>query len=244
MKDDKRCAKGRRHFEYHCLESEDSGDAELWHHTHQPVEVIRKLKVPTEVDYGEPAMYHVKFSDGYSYDVFEDELLKHPKEYTRPDYVSKTKKGKWATDFMEGYRQMGPVNAIDKRDRLIDGVSVNLSDYVENDKVIKVWTIMSRVRGQGSGSKVLEKLKALADETKTSIVLKPGPWGLAPVLTVPQLKEWYMRHGFKEIKHGWLIYTPKGVTVKVDLNKRLGEGFWNRKAKRSKRLNTKVGRCK
>ena len=154
------------------------------------------------------------------------------------------KKGKWATEFMEGYRKMGEVNFIDKRDRLIDGVSVNLSDYVEDDKVVKIWTVMSRVRGQGSGSKVLEKLKTLADETKTSIVLKPGAWGLAPVLTVPQFKEWYMRHGFKEMKHGWLIYTPKGVTVKVDLNKRLGEGFWNRKAKRKASSKPRAGRVK
>jgi len=154
------------------------------------------------------------------------------------------KKGAWATGFMEGYRQMGKVNFMDERDRLIDGVSVNLSDYVEDDKVVKVWTVMSRVVGKGNGSKVLESLKKLADETKTSIILKPGKWGLVSIMTVPQLKEWYMRHGFKEMKHGWLIYTPKGVTVKVDLNKRLGEGFWNRKAKRKGKINTKVGRIK
>ncbi len=34
-KDDKRLARGRRWFEYHCYEGEDSSDAELWHHTHQ-----------------------------------------------------------------------------------------------------------------------------------------------------------------------------------------------------------------
>jgi hypothetical protein len=150
--------------------------------------------------------------------------------------------GKWATEFMEEYNKMGEPNFMDKRDRLIDGVSVNLSDYEENDKVVKVWTVMSRVHGQGSGSKVLEKLKALADGTKTSIVLKPGAWGLAPVLTVPQLKEWYMRHGFKELKNGWLIYKPKGVTVKVNLEKHLGAGFWAKKVKCSKKSNTKVGR--
>jgi len=154
------------------------------------------------------------------------------------------KKGKWATEFMEGYRQMGKVNFMDERDRLIDGVSVNLSDYAEDDKVIKIWTVMARVHGQGKGSKVLEDLKKLADKTKTSIVLKPGKWGLVSVMTIPQLKEWYMRHGFKEMKHGWLIYTPKGVTVKVNLNKRLGEGFWNRKAKRKALSKPRVGRIK
>jgi hypothetical protein len=157
---------------------------------------------------------------------------------------SRDNKGAWATEFMEGYNQMGKVNFMDKRDRLIDGVSVNLSDYEENDKVIKVWTITAMVRGQGGGSKVLEKLKALADETKTSIVLKPGAWGLAPVLTVPQLKEWYMRHGFKEMKNGWLIYKPKGVTVKVNLEKHLGTGFWAKRAKRKASTKPRAGRIK
>ena len=89
-KDDKRLAKGRRLFEYHCWESEDSGDAELWHHTHQFVSVIRKLKVGQEVDEEVGKMYQVEFTDGLNWDVFDDELLKYSSEFIRPDYESLT----------------------------------------------------------------------------------------------------------------------------------------------------------
>ena len=85
MKDDRRLAKGRRWFEYHCYEGEDSSDAELWHHTHQQVEVLGKL----DTDCGEPKQYQVKFSDGLEYDVFEDELVTDPSQFSRPDYIKK-----------------------------------------------------------------------------------------------------------------------------------------------------------
>lgn len=81
MKDDLRLACGRRLFEYHCYEGEDSSDAKLWHHTHQEVRVMSKL------DDTETPMYKVKFNDGFTYEVFNDELLKSPSEYYRPDYV-------------------------------------------------------------------------------------------------------------------------------------------------------------
>ena len=84
---DKRLARCRRYFEYHCYEGEDSSDAELWHHTHQQVEVIRKLRNIEEVDeadYGR--MYEVKFPDGLIYNVCDDELVKSPTDYYRPDY--------------------------------------------------------------------------------------------------------------------------------------------------------------
>lgn len=80
---DKRFARGRRYFEYHCYEGEDSGDAELWRHTHQQVEVLNKIP-----DCDESRMYSVRFNDGFEYDVFDDELMKTPKEYFRPDYIS------------------------------------------------------------------------------------------------------------------------------------------------------------
>ena len=82
--DDRRLARGRRGFEYHCYEGEDSSDAKLWHHTHQQVAVLKKLK-PPDVD-PELSMYHIKFADGFEYDVFSDELLLSPAEYTRPAY--------------------------------------------------------------------------------------------------------------------------------------------------------------
>ena len=69
-------------FEYHCYEGEDSSDVILWHHTHQEVEVIRRLSN----EESELPMTRVRFSDGLEYDVFEDELLTSIEEYVRPAY--------------------------------------------------------------------------------------------------------------------------------------------------------------
>ena len=84
MDNDRRLAGGRRFFEYHCYEGEDSCDAELWHHTHQQIAVLNKLTDIDELDVGR--MYRVRFADGFEYDVCDDELMRTPKEYYRPDY--------------------------------------------------------------------------------------------------------------------------------------------------------------
>lgn len=68
-------------FEYHCWESEESSDAELWHHTHQQVEVLHKLE---DVDF---EMSRVRFSDGLEYDVFDEELFDDPNGFYRPNYA-------------------------------------------------------------------------------------------------------------------------------------------------------------
>ena len=81
---DKRLARGRRYFEYHCYEGEDSSDAELWHHTHQLVEVLSKYKDMDEFETGR--LYQVRFADGLEYEVWDDELMKSPTDYYRPDY--------------------------------------------------------------------------------------------------------------------------------------------------------------
>ncbi len=79
---DMRLARERRYFEYHCYEGEDSSDAEAWHHTHQQVEVLHKLKDNDP----ELTLYRVRFADGLEYDAFDDELVKSPADYYRPDY--------------------------------------------------------------------------------------------------------------------------------------------------------------
>jgi len=83
--EDKRLAKGKRWFEYHCYEGEDSDDAELWHHTHQQVILLHKLDNVDEFEVGR--MYRARFSDGFEYDVGDDELVKSPSEFYRPDYI-------------------------------------------------------------------------------------------------------------------------------------------------------------
>ncbi len=80
---DNRLAHGRRYFEYHCYEGEDSSDTELWHHTHQQVIILNKI-TDTDIEVGR--MYRVRFPDGLEYDVFNNELVKSPSDYYRPDY--------------------------------------------------------------------------------------------------------------------------------------------------------------
>lgn len=75
----------KRWFEYHCFESEESADKELWHRTHQQVEILHKLdNIDTEIG----KMYRVKFPDGFESDVFQDELMKDPKLFHRPPYLA------------------------------------------------------------------------------------------------------------------------------------------------------------
>lgn len=68
-------------FEYHCLESPGSHDAQLWYRSHRKVEVRKQL----ETDEGEPKVYEVKFEDGWIGDVFEDELYVSKRNFNRPD---------------------------------------------------------------------------------------------------------------------------------------------------------------
>ena len=77
----------KKWFEYHCYEGEDSSDAELWHHTHQEVEVLNKIP-PSESDL---EMYRVRFNDGLEYSVFADELMDSIKDFYRPDYKAPKK---------------------------------------------------------------------------------------------------------------------------------------------------------
>ena len=87
MKEDMRLANSRRLFEYHCYEGEDSADAELWHHTHQKVIVLRKLKNIEEIDEADTGrMYKVRFQDGFEAHVTDDELVRDHLEFYMPDY--------------------------------------------------------------------------------------------------------------------------------------------------------------
>ncbi len=78
-------------FEYHCLESEDSADAELWYRSHQIVTVLSLVEPgggetqEERAENGEPAVYRVRFSDGFTVDVYEDELSDTKEVWYRPD---------------------------------------------------------------------------------------------------------------------------------------------------------------
>lgn len=75
-------------FEYHCWESCASSDAELWYHSHQKVLVLRRGKDDHDEfpdDESVPKTYEVRFSDGFEWSVFDDELMDSPKDFYRPD---------------------------------------------------------------------------------------------------------------------------------------------------------------
>lgn len=82
----------RAWYEYRCLESDDSADAELWHRSHQQVTVLGRAADEdfsgTFLDRAEvacPNVYRIRFPDGYEGDAVEDELLTSPEHYDRPD---------------------------------------------------------------------------------------------------------------------------------------------------------------
>lgn len=80
-------------FEYHCLESEDSSDAELWHHSHQQVLILGEDEyesLPNSTfdersEAGLPKVYRIRFADGCTHSAFEDELLVDPLGFYHPD---------------------------------------------------------------------------------------------------------------------------------------------------------------
>ena len=76
-------------FEYHCYESPESCDAEIWYRSHQKVKVIGVSEWSYDdkewrQEDGNPRVYLVEWIDGYQYDVFEDELFESPNEFYRP----------------------------------------------------------------------------------------------------------------------------------------------------------------
>jgi len=87
----------RMWFEYHCWESHDSGDAEVWYRSHQQCTVLSfadcdPCLFATCEERGEAGhclVYRVRFDDGLEWDVFEDELMTTPDNFCRPDPPAK-----------------------------------------------------------------------------------------------------------------------------------------------------------
>ena len=78
-------------FEYHCWEADESVDAKLWYHSHQQCRVVKMnargygKDIDERSINGQPAVYLVKFADGFKWSVWEDELLTKRSEFNRPD---------------------------------------------------------------------------------------------------------------------------------------------------------------
>lgn len=83
----------RKLFEYHCWESHDSQDAQLWYRSHQQVTVgefvgepmALKMSFEERVEAALPLVHKITFADGFKSCACEDELLDNESEYDRPD---------------------------------------------------------------------------------------------------------------------------------------------------------------
>ena len=81
-------------FEYHCWESLDSQDADLWLRSHQQVTVLGEIG-QHDGDWTKTyqerfqdclyVLYKVRFDDGHVGTVYEEELFTTPDAYYRPD---------------------------------------------------------------------------------------------------------------------------------------------------------------
>ena len=84
-------------FEYHCTESPDSCDANLWYHSHQRVTVVGREQADgwhkgwdgstmrERGEAGAPRAYRVRFRDGLEHTAGEDELMTSRRGFYRPD---------------------------------------------------------------------------------------------------------------------------------------------------------------
>ena len=77
-------------FEYHCYESDDSCDEEIWYRSHQKVKILSVSEwsfdnLQDRIDDGQPRVYRVMFNDGLKYDVYEDELMNSTEDFYRPN---------------------------------------------------------------------------------------------------------------------------------------------------------------
>ena len=79
-------------FEYHCWESLESADAELWLRSHQRVVVVGEAEHDgwpgstreERTEAGQPKVYTVHFADGFEGDATEDELMTSRAAFERP----------------------------------------------------------------------------------------------------------------------------------------------------------------
>lgn len=81
-------------FEYHCWESPESCDVELWYRSHQKVLVLNRGIDDYDEYPEEPKVYDVVFKDGFEGTVYADELLYSPNEFYRPDPPNRNVKRK------------------------------------------------------------------------------------------------------------------------------------------------------
>jgi hypothetical protein len=80
-------------FEYHGNESHTSEHAQIWYRSHQKVTILKLQPndgedIITQLErfaLGHQLIYKVSWEDGFTHDVFEDELLDNKNEFCRPN---------------------------------------------------------------------------------------------------------------------------------------------------------------
>ncbi len=79
-------------FEYHCWESHQSSDAQIWYRSHQLVTVIELhvndsagMSREDRTEQGMPFSYTIRFADGSEWEAFEDELSPSRDSWSRRD---------------------------------------------------------------------------------------------------------------------------------------------------------------
>ena len=102
-------------FEYHCNESHDSADAELWYHSHQKCTILGiaandGMAIPSRDERFEAGCliaYKIQFVDGFTSSAGEDELMDDKGEFCRPNPPKPRKASSLPTP-TEGNLKKGP----------------------------------------------------------------------------------------------------------------------------------------
>ena len=99
--------------------------------------------------------------------------------------------------------ELGEINQFNEKQVVIDGVKIN----AERDGG-KIWLkeISAIEQGKGNGTKVLNKIKDVADKNNVDIVLHPTA---IKNTSEADLIKWYKKNGFEDYTQGRLIYKSK-----------------------------------
>ena len=86
----------------------------------------------------------------------------------------------------------------------------SIADLVKPGELTPHWTIAridvpANLRGQGSGSNLLDLILADADAEGSALALEVMPSG---GLDYESLQGWYERHGFKPTRQGYMLRNP------------------------------------
>jgi len=118
--------------------------------------------------------------------------------------------------------QLGIQNPLNPKEVIVDGVRVEVVPY--EGKGIEIQSIESTNKGQGLGTKVLNKIQDIADKNQISVVVYPTQ---IEATTEDQLRKWYAQNGFVEQENGEMIYSPKKMSKEqmTDIQDRLIRDF-------------------